>query len=148
MRPGYLEDYEADEIPEEGWFIRHLPTGVEAEGATLEEAKDNLHTILLAYLLNPLHLASFYIERLKYGPGPGRIEGVTHEEVISQLRTLLEASSINTITAEELYATCQYYSASWSRVIRIDPVFLHSLFVDALMHGIALASGLEGPPPE
>lgn len=92
---------------------------------------------------NALDRASFYVEELKYGPGPRALEPLVEEELAAQLDVLLAGSGVTSITGRELAEACDFYAQSWGRIFEMKTVVAKSLFVDGLMHGIALAGGLE-----
>lgn len=96
---------------------------------------------------NPLHKASFYIEALKYGPGPRAVETVTAAEITAQLETLLRDADVTSITAAELVKTLDFYAGSFARHFGVNHLLGKSIFTDGVMHGVALAAGLEGEEP-
>jgi hypothetical protein len=93
---------------------------------------------------NPLDRASFYIEELKYGPAAGDVERVTVDEFAGQLEVLLRDAGVTSMTGAQLADAAQYYGRSLARSFATNPVLAGSCFIDGLMHGIALAGGLQG----
>ena len=96
----------------------------------------------------PLDRASFYVEELKYGPGAGRLEGVDAEQIVAQLEVLLRDAGVSSMTGEQLLDAMVYYGVSLASSFTTHPTITLSLFLDGLMHGIALAGGLVGEPRE
>jgi hypothetical protein len=92
----------------------------------------------------PLDLASFYVEALKYGPGPGKVEAASLGQVVAQMEVLLRDANVTSMTGEQVLGAMEFYARSLTRSLGIPLAFTRSLFLDGLMHGIALAAGLEG----
>lgn len=92
----------------------------------------------------PLDWASFYVEELKYGPGPGNLEVAAPNEVVAELEALLRDAGITSMTGEELAKAMTFYGVSLSKSLRIHRMIASSLFLDGLMHGIAFGAGLKG----
>lgn len=92
----------------------------------------------------PLDRASFYVEELKYGPGPGTLEPAAFGEIVSELEALLRDANVTSMTGRELLDAMEFYEVSLSHALRMPLVFTRSIFLDGLMHGIALGAGLEG----
>ena len=97
---------------------------------------------------NPFDLASFYVEELKYGPGPGQVEGASREQIVGQCEVLLRDAGVTSMTGAELIDALDFYGESLARSFGVPRVLTLSCFVDGVMHGIALAAGLEGPHRE
>lgn len=96
---------------------------------------------------NALDRASFYVEALKYGPGPGKLELAGAEEIVAQLDTLLRDAGVKTsMTGEELLEAIFYYGDSLSHHLGTTFRVGVSMFLDGLMHGIAFGAGLDGEP--
>ena len=93
---------------------------------------------------NPLDWASFYVEDLKYGVGPAQLERADADEMIAQVEALLRDAGVNTMTGEELTRATTYYGATIADAFGVHRTIALSIFVDALMHGIALGAGLKG----
>lgn len=92
---------------------------------------------------NPLHQASFYVEALKYGPGPRAIEGVTADQFKQQFETMLrDADKEDLLTYPEFMEAVHYYGLSSSRGFGVPELQARSIWADGLMHGFALATGL------
>jgi hypothetical protein len=96
---------------------------------------------------NPFHRASFYIEQMKYGPGPKSIEGATYDQFAAQLELLLREAGIETMSGSELVETLDWYGRSFAHHFRMHPLLAKSIFCDGVMHGIAFAAGLSGEIP-
>jgi hypothetical protein len=94
----------------------------------------------------PLDRASWYIESLKYGAGPGVLEATEWDAVVGQMETLLRDAGAQSMTGAELLEATEYYSRSFAGTLGVPILLTRSLFVDGLMHGIALAGGVEGEP--
>lgn len=92
----------------------------------------------------PLDKASFYIESLKYGPGPGAVEGASLDEVVGQLDCLLRDAQVDSMSGQQLRDALEYYVQSFVRQFGLPPLLIRSLWCDGLMHGIALAGGITG----
>lgn len=92
----------------------------------------------------PLDWASFYVEELKYGPGPGQIESAELAEMVAQVEVLLRDARVTSMTGEELVDACEFYAQSIAQAFRCPVVLARSIWMDAMMHGIALAGGLTG----
>lgn len=87
--------------------------------------------------------AARYVEELKYGLGPRKLEGVTDEHVTVQLEVLMrDAGGVTSMTGAELMAALEFYARSAALSFRVPLVISRSLFLDAVMHGIAFAGGL------
>ena len=95
---------------------------------------------------NPLDMASFYVEELKYGPAPEKMVAVSTDDVQVQLEGLLRDAAVATMTGEELVEALEYYARSMALSFRLPLVLTRSLFLDGVMHGIALAGGLSAEP--
>lgn len=95
---------------------------------------------------NPLDMASFYIEELKYGPGPQQLVGVSTKDVQVQLEGLLRDARVATMTGEELMEALEYYARNMALQFRLPLVLVRSVFLDGAMHGIALAGQLSAEP--
>jgi hypothetical protein len=96
---------------------------------------------------HPLHQASLYIEELKYGEGERVVEGVTRDEIVAQMDGLLRDAGVTGVDAATLIDDCDYYGHSFAKTLRVPPILGKSLFVDGLMHGIAVAGGLAASQP-
>ncbi|MGD0386387.1 MAG: hypothetical protein ABSB73_09655 [Solirubrobacteraceae bacterium] len=94
----------------------------------------------------PLDQASFYIESLKYGPAEGKLEPVSGSQVVDQLEALLRDAGVTSMTGAELIDAMEYYARSSGRSFGASLLLMRSVFLDGLMHGIALAAGLHGVP--
>lgn len=97
---------------------------------------------------NPLHRASFWLEELKYGPGERRVEAVTFEEIEDQFRGLLADLNLTDVSAEQVVDAARYYGGSFALIFRIPEAVALSIFVDGLLHALALAAGKTAEPPE
>lgn len=95
---------------------------------------------------NALHQASFAVEELKYGPGEGKLEFMPAKEIDTQLATLLEAAGVTDITPEELRGAMEYYGVNFTNMLGGSKLVNYSVFIDGVMHGLALAAGLKGKP--
>lgn len=95
---------------------------------------------------NPLDRASFYVEELKYGPGPGKLEVAEWEEMVAQLETLLRDAGVSSMSGEELLEAIFYYGNSVAGSFGMSFQLGLSVFLDGLMHGIALGAGLDSEP--
>lgn len=93
---------------------------------------------------NVMHQASFYIERLKYGDGPRAVELVAADSMSEQVEHLLQAAGVTDLTADEFNDAASYYGRSFSRQFGGSALVAKSIFVDGIMHGLALAAGLRG----
>lgn len=93
---------------------------------------------------NPLDMASFYIEELKYGPAP--VTKVTTDDVQVQLEGLLRDAGVTTMTGAELMDALEFYARSTAVSFRLPLVLTRSLFLDGVMHGIAFARGVSAEP--
>ncbi|MFL5954816.1 MAG: hypothetical protein ACJ76I_11990 [Gaiellaceae bacterium] len=96
---------------------------------------------------HPLHAASLYVEELKYGPGARVVEGATRTQIVAQFDGLLRDAGVEGVDAGELVDDTDYYARSSARAFQVHPLLAKSVFVDGLMHGIALAGGLKGRAP-
>ncbi|MGO9960033.1 MAG: hypothetical protein ACLP50_29335 [Solirubrobacteraceae bacterium] len=94
----------------------------------------------------PLDRASFYIEALKYGSGPGRVETVTVDKIVGQAEILLRDARVTSMTGAEVLDATEFYVRSLADAFHCAPVLVRSIFYDGLTHGIAFAAGLEGEP--
>ena len=92
----------------------------------------------------PLDLASFYVESLKYGAGPGKLQAASVDEFTNELEILLRDAGVTTMTGEELRDALEYYVHTLSLTLGLHAVLVRSILADGLMHGIALAGGLRG----
>jgi F0F1-type ATP synthase membrane subunit c/vacuolar-type H+-ATPase subunit K len=93
---------------------------------------------------NPLDRASFYVENLKCGAGPGRLERASKDELVAELEVLLRDAGVTQMTGQQLAGAIDYYGESLAANFGAPRLICLSAFVDGLMHGIALAAGLEG----
>lgn len=93
---------------------------------------------------NPLDLASFYIESLKYGPDSGRLEEFGPEELEASLDVLLRDAGVTSMTGKQLAKALLYYGVGIGRTLHIDRQRAVSIWTDGLMHGLALAGHIEG----
>jgi hypothetical protein len=93
---------------------------------------------------NPLDLASFYVESLKYGPKAGKVEGVSKDGLASELEALLRDAGVSTMTGAQLADAVAYYGDSLAKSFGSPRLICLSAFIDGLEHGIALAAGLQG----
>jgi hypothetical protein len=107
---------------------------------------------------NPFHQASFYIEDMKYGVGPKKVEPVTTVDFRSQLDGLLRDAGISSLSSEDLLAAIGHYSDSWTSTLVFEGMVLpsdveklrfivHSVYSEGVMHGIAFAKELKGSNP-
>jgi hypothetical protein len=94
----------------------------------------------------PLDRASFYIEQLKYGPGAGKVEGVSADQMISQLEVLLRDARVDSMTGYQLERAALYYGRSLATSLQMPEILAGSCWLDGLMHGIAFAAGLRAEP--
>lgn len=92
----------------------------------------------------PLDRASFYIEALKFGPGPGAVELLTNEDIAGQLETLLRDAGVTSMSGEELWHASTYYGQSFASTLSCRIGIPLSIWVDGMMHGLALAGKIEG----
>jgi hypothetical protein len=94
----------------------------------------------------PLDRASFYVEELKYGVGPRRLEQAKSGEIAAEFESLLRDAGVTSMTGEELARAMVYYGRSLANTFRTPRTIALSMFCDGLMHGIALAAGLTAEP--
>ncbi len=95
---------------------------------------------------HPLHAASLYVEELKYGPGPRVVEGVTKALIVGQREALLREAGVNA-DARLLVEDTNHYATSFERSLGVRAILARSIFMDGLMHGVALAAGLRAEEP-
>jgi hypothetical protein len=95
---------------------------------------------------NPFHRASLIIEDLKYGEGAKRVEVVPEPNMKAQLTALLITAKITTVTAEQILDAIGFYGESNARALRVPEVIARSIFIDGVMHGLAVAGGLGRSP--
>lgn len=94
---------------------------------------------------NPFHLASFYVEDLKYGDRQGEIVRTSAAEFDHMItRLLYDAGLEGLIEPERLRGALSYYGDSFAISFNTTPELALSVFVDGVLHGIALAGGLHG----
>lgn len=96
-------------------------------------------------LANPLHQASFYVEELKYGERPGTVDVAGQAEFVKMLRQIIFDSGAN-ITEEQMLDALGHYGDSLAVTLNLSPLIARSIFVDGVLHGMALAAGLRGEP--
>ncbi len=92
----------------------------------------------------PLDRASLYVESLKYGGGAGKVRAAGWDETVGQMETLLRDAGVRSMTGAELLEALEFYERSLVRGLCAPLLLVRSCFLDGLMHGIALAGGLEG----
>lgn len=95
---------------------------------------------------NPLDRASFYVEELKYGVGPRRVERAESDEIAAEFDTLLHDAGVTSMTGEELASAMTYYGRSLANTFLTPRMIALTMFCDGLMHGIALTAGLTAEP--
>lgn len=95
---------------------------------------------------NALDLASFYVEGLKYGPGPGQLESVSDEQIVNQLEVLLRDAGVTSMTGRQLAEAYEFYARSLALTLRVPLMVTRTVFLDGLVHGIALAGDVRGEP--
>ena len=92
---------------------------------------------------NPVHQAGLFIEWLKYGAGPAQVEIVGEDELGRQLGELIAKSGREEdVTAAQIIGAVCYYADSCAVSFNLSPLASRSVFMDGLMHGMALASGI------
>ncbi len=91
----------------------------------------------------PLDRASLYVESLKYGDGAGNLRAVGWDETVGEMETLLRDAGVS-MTGTELLEASEFYERSLAQSLCAPLLLVRSCFLDGLMHGIALAGGLEG----
>jgi hypothetical protein len=96
---------------------------------------------------NALDWASFYVEDLKYGPEAAKVTTVDPPQIAAQLEVLLRDAGIGSMTGTELESAVVYYAQSWADAVQLNRTMTLSVFIDGLMHGIAIAGGLRGTHP-
>lgn len=104
----------------------------------------------------PLDEASFYLERMKFGPTPGpSVKEVPAREKRAMMEALLREANVGAMSGEELHTASVCYGHSIMRgVLQAEswgvPLeqVLRELWLDGVMHGVALAAGLRADPPE
>lgn len=103
---------------------------------------------------HPLHRASFYIEDLKWGrdrwDGPDADPAITaigQDAIVAQIEMLLRDVDLD-LDAEGLRAATDHYAESFAKQFGVSELVARSIFVDGLLHGIALKAGMEGDIPE
>lgn len=100
----------------------------------------------------PLHLASYYVEELKYGAGEGQLVKVTIGDLASQVRRLLDDAAANLTNAEHLTVMDEkqvlidavFYGRSNAEQMNVEESAAVSIFIDGVLHGGALVAGLRG----
>lgn len=95
---------------------------------------------------NPFHQASFYVEWVKYGRAPGRLVAATVEEITADVARILEDAGVETMSAADLVATCDYYAESYAQQFGVSRLVAKTMFLDGVLHGIAFVAGLKGEP--
>jgi hypothetical protein len=103
---------------------------------------------MIADPTHALHKASFYIERLKFGEGPGKVETVKAKDYAEQIGLILRDAGFDHLDPEQLIEDCLYYGKSYEQLFGVRELFALSIFVDGLIHGLAVAGGLEAPHPD
>lgn len=91
-----------------------------------------------------LDRASFWVEELKYGPGEKTVEQITMDEYAAQMEVLLRAANVTSTTGEELLEASKFYAVSQAKSFGVNVILTYSIWLDGLMHGVALTAGLEG----
>jgi hypothetical protein len=91
----------------------------------------------------PFDRGSFYVEDLKYGPGPAKFVGVQSEQLVAELEALLRDAGVQTMTGAELMDALEFYARSMALAFHVPLLVSRSLFLDGVMHGIAFAAGLD-----
>lgn len=94
-----------------------------------------------------LHAASLYVEELKYAEGPRRLALQDPDAVAAQFDLLLRDAGIKGLDPAEIVGDSYVYGRSFEASIHVPRQLAHSIFVDGLMHGVALAAGLRGSVP-
>lgn len=95
-----------------------------------------------------LHGASLYVEELKYAEGPRRLEAVTPESLAEQLGLLFRDANLRELDPAEVVKDSYFYGLSFELTLGINRQLTHSIFIDGLLHGLALGAGLRAEPPE
>ena len=93
---------------------------------------------------SPLHAASLYIEQLKYGRGERTVEIVPAKGVAEQLGLMFRDAGIEGIDPAQVMVDAVWYGHSFAHSIGIDEFVARSIFVDGILHGVALAAKLRG----
>lgn len=94
-----------------------------------------------------LHSASLYVEELKYAEGPRRLEAVAPKAIAAQFDLLLRDAGIEGLDPAEIVADSYIYGRSFEASLLVPRQFAHSIFVDGLLHGLALGARLRGSEP-
>lgn len=94
-----------------------------------------------------LHAASLYVEDLKYGETPRRLAAITPEAIAAQFDLLLRDAGIAGLDPAEIVSDSYVYGRSFEASLLVPRQLAHSIFVDGLLHGIALAARLRGSEP-
>lgn len=97
----------------------------------------------------PLDLASFYLHATKKSAmqvAPG-IAATVDEQTWALLETILRDAGVSCMTGRELAEACEYYVASSALILQAPEILVRALWVDGLIHGIALSGGLTAEPP-
>lgn len=90
--------------------------------------------------------AGFYIEAMKYGPGPNAVEKTSREQITSQIECLLRDANLD-LDAREIVDAQMFYAESLSIILGVPPMIALTIFLDGTMHGLAVAGKLEAPNP-
>lgn len=97
---------------------------------------------------HPLHAASLYVEELKYADRDRGIRGLTFVELETLFGLLLRDAEVGDVDPGQMADDCDFYAEHFARLLKVPVVLAKSVFVDGLMHGIALAGGLRGEAPK
>lgn len=96
---------------------------------------------------NPVNRASFWLEDLKFGDGPREIEILGPDELDAQLGVLIrDLDLVDYVTAKQVRDAIDFYGESFSRQLNTRSVVARAIFLDGMMHGLALAARKDADP--
>lgn len=96
---------------------------------------------------NPIHLAGLYVEELKYQGDDKAVVGMTWDGVRPQIEQLIREGGIEGLTVDQVIEAVKFYGDLFAIVLNLSPFVTLSIFLDGLMHGMAVAAGLKGNAP-
>lgn len=97
---------------------------------------------------HPLHRASVVVEEVMFGDvkADNTSSVTTADEFVPFLVELFEQAGLE-IDAEQVMDDALYYGANFKHMVGVEETLAYSIFLNGLMHGVALAAQLEPNDP-